>query len=269
MARRLLELKFRVHVWNRTEARARPLADDGALVFPTAAEAVRSADVVLVTVFDADAVLDVLGQVAAAVEPSTIVLQCATVGPAIGEIAETAARLGVTIIDAPFFGNPGPARRGELTLMVAGAPEHKKAAAPVLEALASNIVDVADQPGGASLLKLTCNTWLFGINAMAVQAAVLAESFGLDPELFLRAVSGSKADSEYLHYRAGHLTGKTDEVLSPVRAAVKDLGHARSAAASAGASDILLATLQEIYDRAADGGRGDQDATAIRAVFAR
>lgn len=269
MARRLLELKFRVHAWNRTESRARPLEDDGALVFPTAAEAVRSAGVVIVTVYDADAVLDVLGQIAGAVEPGAVVLQSATVGPVIGEIAETATRLGVTIIDAPFYGNPGPARRGELTLMVAGAPEHKKAVTPVLEALASNIVDVADQPGPASLLKLTCNAWLLGTNAMAVQAAVLAESFGLDPELFLRAVSGSKADSEYLHYRADHLTRKTDEVLSPVRAAIKDLGHIRSAAASAGASDILLAPLQEIYDRAVEAGLGDQDSTAIRAVFAR
>lgn len=192
----------------------------------------------------------------------------ATVGTAIGEVLAAGTRLGVAIVDAPFLGNPGPARRGELTFMVAGAPEHKRAAARVLAALATDVVDVADRPRGASLLKLTCNTWLFGMNAMAAQATVLAESFGLDPALFLRAVAGTNADSTYLHYRAAQLTGKSDEVLSPVRAADKDLGHIRSAAAGAGVPELLLATLQAIYDRAADTGLADRDLAAIRAVLA-
>ncbi|WP_198406897.1 NAD(P)-dependent oxidoreductase [Nocardia terpenica] len=269
MAQRLLDVGFTVRAWNRTESRARPLEGEGALVFSTAADAVRTAEVVVVTVFDTPAVLDVLEQIAPALETTAVVLQSATVGSGIAEVVEAGMRLGVRIVDAPFLGNPGPARRGELTLMVAGAPEHKRAAAPVLEALASNLIDVADEPGGASLLKLVCNTWLFGMNAMAAQAAVLAESFGLDPALLLRAVAGTNADSAYLHYRAAQLTGRSDEVLSPVRAAVKDLGHIRSAATAAGVPELLLTALQAIYDRAADAGLADRDLTAVRAVLAR
>lgn len=269
MAQRLLELEFTVRAWNRTESRARPLEGDGALVFATAAEAVRAAEVVLITVFDTDAVLDVLDQIAPALAPNTVVLQSATVGSAINEVIEAAMRLGVTIVDAPFLGNPGPARRGELTFMVAGAAEHKLAAAPVLEALASNVVDVADHPGGASLLKLTCNAWLFGTNVMAAQAAALAESFGLDPALFIDAVTGTNIDSPYLHYKAAQLAGKSDEVFSPIRAAVKDLGHIRAAANAAGVPDLLLATLQRIYDRAVDAGLSDRDLAAVRGVLAR
>ncbi|MFJ7213731.1 NAD(P)-dependent oxidoreductase [Amycolatopsis sp. NPDC098790] len=269
MAQRLRERGFAVRAWNRTEARARPLEADGVLVCPTAAEAVRSADVVLVTVFDAPAVLDVLDQVAPALAPDAIVLQSATVGPDISKVVETAGRLGLALVDAPFLGNPGPARRGELTLMVAGAPEHKRVAAPVVEALASNVVDVADRPGGASLLKLTCNTWLFGTNAMAAQAAVLAESFGLNPALFIQAVTGSNVDSAYLHYRHAQLTGASDEVFSPVRAAVKDLRHIRAAADAAGAPETLLAVLQDVYDRATEAGLGDRDLATVREVLAR
>ncbi|MFI5779595.1 NAD(P)-binding domain-containing protein, partial [Nocardia sp. NPDC051570] len=115
MARRLLELGFAVRAWNRTESRARPLEIEGALVFSTAAEAVRAAEVVIVTVFDTPAVLDVLAQIAPALETNTVVLQSATVGSAIAEVLAAGTRLGVTIVDAPFLGNPGPARRGELT----------------------------------------------------------------------------------------------------------------------------------------------------------
>ncbi|WKE73535.1 NAD(P)-binding domain-containing protein [Streptomyces sp. WP-1] len=267
MARRLRERGFSVRAWNRTEARARPLESDGVAVFPTSAEAVRTADVVLVTVFDATAVLDVIGQIASFVEPGAVVAQCATIGDDIEAVIARAGDLGVPLLDAPFLGNPGPARRGELTIMVAGAPDHKRLASPVFEALATNVVDVADRPGGASRLKLACNTWLFGMNAVAAQAAVLAESFGLDSRLFLRAVSGSNADSAYLHYRSAQLTGATDAVLSPVRAAVKDLAHIRAAAVSAGIPDLLLGRVEQLYTRAADAGLGDRDLTAVRAVL--
>ncbi|WP_432069185.1 NAD(P)-dependent oxidoreductase [Streptomyces sp. AA1529] len=268
MARRLLQTGFPVRVWNRTTSRARPLADDGALICATAAEAVRSTRVVVVTVFDTQAVLDVLRHIAPALEPDTVVVQSATVGGEITEVIETASRLDVPILDAPFLGNPGPAARGELTLMVAGTRPHKVAATPVLEALASHVVDVDDRPGGASLLKLVCNAWLFGMNAMAAQSAVLAEAFGLDPSLFIRAVTGTHADSAYLHYRSAQLTGRSEEALSPVRAAVKDLRHLRAASASAGVPDALLSTIQEIYDRAGAAGLGDRDLASIRDVLA-
>ncbi|WP_116201784.1 NAD(P)-dependent oxidoreductase [Amycolatopsis circi] len=266
MAKRLQEHGFAVRAWNRTESRAQPLAARGVAVFPTAAEAARTADIVLVTVFDTAAVLDVLNQIAPALGPETVVLQSATVGADIEQIVQTAERLGVTLLDTPFLGNP---QRGGLTLMVAGAPEAKRLASPVLEALASTVVDVADRPGGASLLKLACNAWLFGLNAMAAQAAVLTESFGLDFQLFLSAVAGSKADSPYLHYRAAQLTGETDEVLSPVRAAVKDLARIRAAATSAGVPDLLLDRLAQLYTQAADNGLGDHDLAAVRVVLGK
>ncbi|MET9259429.1 NAD(P)-dependent oxidoreductase [Amycolatopsis sp. NPDC004079] len=266
MARRLREHGLAVRAWNRTESRARPLTGHGVAVFPTAAEAVRTAEFVLVTVFDAAAVLEVLREIAPALDAKAVVLQSATVGADIDEIVQTAEQLGVALLDAPFLGNP---KQGGLTLMVAGAAEPKRLASPVLEALASTVVDVADRPGDASLLKLACNTWLFGLNAMAAQAAALTEAFGLDFRLFLDAVAGSKADSPYLHYRAAQLTGETDEVLSPVRAAIKDLAHIRAAATSAGAPDLLLDRLARLYTQAADNGLGDHDLAAIRVVLGK
>lgn len=107
MARRLRERGFPVRAWNRTEARARPLESDGVAVFSTSAEAVRTAEVVLVTVFDAAAVLDVLGQIAPSLEPGAVVAQCATVGGDIEAVVARAGDLGVSLLDAPFLGNPG------------------------------------------------------------------------------------------------------------------------------------------------------------------
>src|SRR6266508_3108894 len=72
MAGSLLRAGFGVRVWNRTREKAEPLAARGASVFGAAAEAVRGADVVLVMVFDADAVVEVMSGAAEASGPRTV-----------------------------------------------------------------------------------------------------------------------------------------------------------------------------------------------------
>src|ERR1700712_4426077 len=82
MARSLLRNGFTVRAWNRTTERAQPLAADGAIVADSAAEAVRGADVVLLMLFDADAVVQTLTDAAPGLSDAVVILQSSTVGPA-------------------------------------------------------------------------------------------------------------------------------------------------------------------------------------------
>jgi len=59
MARNLARSGFAVAAWNRAPEKAKPLGADGALVFESPVMAVDRADVLLTTVSDADAVIDV------------------------------------------------------------------------------------------------------------------------------------------------------------------------------------------------------------------
>ncbi|MBV2187241.1 MAG: NAD(P)-binding domain-containing protein, partial [Rhizobium sp.] len=56
MARRLLKAGFAVTVWNRDPVKAEALSADGAAVSPSAADAVRGADIVFTMLSDGKAV---------------------------------------------------------------------------------------------------------------------------------------------------------------------------------------------------------------------
>lgn len=80
MARNLAAAGLDVRAWNRTRARAQPLAADGVRVTGSPAEAVDGADVVLTMLLDGAAVLDALRQAAGALSPGALFLQMSTVG---------------------------------------------------------------------------------------------------------------------------------------------------------------------------------------------
>ena len=81
MSRSLLRAGHTVRVWNRTAAKAEPLAADGATVAGSPGEAVRGAEVVLVVLFDTAAVLEVLAAASGSAEPEAVWLQASTIGP--------------------------------------------------------------------------------------------------------------------------------------------------------------------------------------------
>src|SRR5436309_452001 len=80
MTRSLLREGHDVTVWNRNADKAKPLADDGARLAGSAAEAVAGADVVITMLFDADAVADVMSGALDHVREGAVWLQTSTVG---------------------------------------------------------------------------------------------------------------------------------------------------------------------------------------------
>lgn len=83
MARSLRRAGLDVTVWNRTRAKAEPLAADGIEVADSIGTAVAGADAVITMLYDADAVLAVEDEVTTALSGQVVWLQSATVGVAI------------------------------------------------------------------------------------------------------------------------------------------------------------------------------------------
>src|SRR6185312_10857153 len=80
MARNLIKAGHTVRVWNRSADKAEPLADDGAVVAPSPAEAVRDADVVLSMLYDGAAVRDVMREAFPALRAGAAWVQSTTAG---------------------------------------------------------------------------------------------------------------------------------------------------------------------------------------------
>jgi len=105
-------------VWNRTASRTERLAEAGAAVASTAAEAVADADLVITSLFGPDAVRE------AVIAPSLIPdgatwVDTTTVSPA--DADEFAAEVP-TYVGVPVVGTLGPARKGTLGVYV-GTPD--------------------------------------------------------------------------------------------------------------------------------------------------
>ena len=114
MSRRLLEAGHTLTVWNRTAERTAPLAELGAAVAVSPAEAAAEADVVITMLASPDALEEVVfGEegLAQGLHAGQILMDMSTVGPdADGSVA---ARLpqSVSMVDAPVRGSLPEANR--------------------------------------------------------------------------------------------------------------------------------------------------------------
>ncbi|MEE1841238.1 MULTISPECIES: NAD(P)-dependent oxidoreductase [unclassified Streptomyces] len=263
MARSLLRAGLDVRAWNRTGAKAAPLAADGATVTETAEEAVRGADVILTMLNDGPAVAAALAAASGGVHAGQILLQSSTVGPDAGvDLAQRAADLGLVYLDAPVSGTRQPAEQGALTVFVAGPSAARAAVDPVLDAIGQRTVWVGEVPGAASRLKLVVNTWVITmVNAIA-ECLNLAEGLGVDPQAFLDAVKGGPLDSSYLHGKSAAVLAGDLTPSFALSTALKDTRLILDAAASAGVRLDLVEASADRFVRAEAAGHGGEDMIA-------
>ncbi|MFH8475528.1 NAD(P)-dependent oxidoreductase [Streptomyces sp. NPDC018000] len=263
MARSLLRAGLDVRAWNRTQAKAAPLAADGATVTETAEEAVRGADVVLTMLNDGPAVATALTAATPGLRVGQVLLQSSTVGlDATADLARRAADLGLVYLDAPVSGTKQPAEQGALTVFVSGPSTARATVDPVLDAIGQRTVWVAEAPGAASRLKLVVNTWVITVVNSVAECLNLAEGLGVAPQTFLDVMKGGPLDSAYLPGKsAAVLSGDLTPSFS-VSNALKDSRLILDAAQTSGVRLDLVAASADRFARAEAGGHGGEDMIA-------
>ena len=269
MARSLAREGHDVTVWNRTPARAQEVAGDGITAKAELSSAVAGAEAVITMLYDADSVLDVAGDLVAALEPDAVWVQATTVGPdGIARIAEAAGSVAGRLLDAPVLGTKQPAESGNLVVLVSGPPAARDRVGPAFDAVGARSLVVGDEIGAASALKLVCNSWVASINAATGQAIGFAAALGLDPRLFLEGIKGGAADSAYAQLKGSIMLDRSwDDPSFALDSVRKDVGLMIDAARSSGLPDDLLSALLAVYDRASERGLGAADMAAVRAGF--
>jgi 3-hydroxyisobutyrate dehydrogenase len=268
IARSLLRAGFDVTVWNRNGDKAAPLADDGATVASDVASAVSGADVVITMLFDTAAVADVMAHALRAVRPDAVWLQTSTVGlDGVNTLATLAEQHGITFVDAPVLGTRQPAEEGKLIVLAGGPEAVRDAVAPVLEAIGARTLWVGEQPGDGHRLKLVANSWVLSVTAATAQAVGMAGDLGLDPQLFLDAISGGPLDCQYAQLK-GKAMIKGDFTPSfTLSGAVKDAVLVQEAMRTTDTNQELMAAEQRLFERAENDGHGDEDMAAVVAAI--
>ena len=266
MARSLAREGHEVRAWNRTRSKADPLAQDGIDVADSVTDAVTGADAVITMLFDADAVLDVAGELTDALGADAVWLQSATVGPdGIARIAQVAG--DTQLLDAPMLGTKEPAEQGKLVPLVSGPQDLIERMQPVLDAIGTKTVVAGGELGRASALKLACNAWILSITAAAAQSIALAQGLGVDPQLFLQAIAGGPSDTPYAQLKGGLMIKGEFTASFGLDGGRKDLGLIDDAARAAGVNVAVIDGVRAVYDAASLDGHGTDDLAAVITAF--
>ncbi|MHC1558175.1 NAD(P)-dependent oxidoreductase [Actinomycetospora sp. C-140] len=264
MARSLLREGHEVTVWNRNPDKAKPLADDGARVADSAAEAVAAADVVITMLFDTESVVDVMDSALDAAREGAVWLQTSTVGiEGARRLTALAEKKGVAIVDAPVIGTKAPAENGKLVILASGPSSLREKVAPVLDAVGSATQWVGEETGQGSRLKLAVNAWVGTMVNGIAQSMALTKALGLEPQAFLDAVAGQAVDAPYVQ-----LKGKAiiDEDFTPsfeLDGMIKDLDLIIAAMDDHGTDSTLARSMRDRGAAASLAGHGADDMAAV------
>jgi 3-hydroxyisobutyrate dehydrogenase len=251
-------------VWNRGPDATRDLADLGAGVADTPADAARRAAIVVTMVTDADVVLSIAKDqgMLAALAPGGIWVQMSTIG--VAGIEQVAALVGaerpdVILIDAPVSGSKDPAEAGQLTIFASGPEAARPRLEPLFDALGQRTVWVG-AVGTGSRLKLVANTWL-ALAAEAVNTSMaLAHGLGLETETVVGTLSGGPLVSPWQAAKLRRIVRGDFSAQFALSLALKDV---RLALAASDDRFQALACLAEEWQEVVDLGLGDQDLTVV------
>ncbi len=263
MGRNMLRAGLPLRAWNRTVAKALALEPDGAQVARTPAEAVGDAQVIVTMLADAEAVADAMQAAAPGLHEGQMWAQVSTVGlTGVAALARLAGEHGLVFVDSPVLGTRQPAEQGRLIVFAAGPDAAKVAVQPVFEAIGSKTVWLGPEPGAASRLKLVVNSWVLAVTSGAAEAIALARGLGVDPQLFVNAVSGGPLDSPYLQTKAGAILKNDFSPSFTAEMAAKDARLIVEAAGSAGVRLDVAAAAAERLRRAVELGHAREDMAA-------
>jgi 3-hydroxyisobutyrate dehydrogenase-like beta-hydroxyacid dehydrogenase len=188
MVRRLLDAKHEVGVYNRTAAKAKPLADAGAKLLPSIAEAARYGDAVYSMLADDAAVEDVVFQNSGLLEslPKGGIHICAgTHGiPAIRRIKKAHADKGQVLICAPMVGRPELVTGGQAGILASGPAAAMAKCKPLFDAIGRRTFEGGTEPEAAAAMKIA-NNFVLGcaIEAMG-EGFSLTRKYGVTPAVF-------------------------------------------------------------------------------------
>lgn len=204
LAGRLLDAGHELTVYNRTRAKAQPLAERGARVVDAVAD-LAGLDVVFTTVSAsadlADVVLGEGGLLSRADVAPGVIVDSSTVSAEVSAQVRSAAALrGTALIAAPVSGNGNAAAAGRLSVVASGPPEAFERVRPYLEVFGRSVT-YAGEGETARLVKLAHNVFLGVVTQALAEVTVLAEKGGVPRAAFLDFLNHSVLGSTFTRYK--------------------------------------------------------------------
>ena len=174
VARALLRGGHRVTLWNRTEARAEPLVQEGAALAPDLSAAIGASPVSIICVDG----YDVTGEILSAPDVDSqmagrTMVQASSGTPQEARDAERCAHAqDAAYLDVNIWAYPDQMGTPDARLVVAGTEEAYHRCESLLEALAGTVVYYGEQVGAAATLESAMSSFYYGAFVSMIHAAL-------------------------------------------------------------------------------------------------
>jgi 3-hydroxyisobutyrate dehydrogenase len=268
MAANWLAKGFQVSVYNRTRAKAEPLAAGGSTIAATPRAAAEGADFIVAMVSDDAASRAVwLGPdgALAGMKPGAIAIESSTLSPEwIRELAAQVRAKGGEFLDAPVGGSRVQANEGKLTFFVGGDAATLAKARPVLDAVGQAVNHLGPVGAGATW-KLINNVMGAAHLAVLSEGLALAARAGIDLNQAVELMRTGVSSSPMVVNKIGRMRERRYE--NPdfaLKLMQKDVGYAEQLAGKLGLTLDMVPATGSVFRRGGAKGLGELDVAAIK-----
>ncbi len=261
IAERIADAGHDVTVWNRTQAKAQPLLDQGLKWADTPRELAANVDLLFTMLTDSRAIQATShgdDGILAGLREGTVWADLSTIAPDVSVgLAEEARQRGAFFLDTPVSGSPATLAAGQMSVMVGGDRAAFEHVETVLHAIGPKVTYIGPN-GQAILTKLAINlTLVVSVTAFA-ESVALVEKAGVNRAAVVDAALKSVIASPVIGYRAPLLVDD-DAVFADVDLQQKDLVFAQELARRLGAAVPTCAATSEMLNAARSTPVRDRD----------
>jgi 3-hydroxyisobutyrate dehydrogenase len=205
MAERLLKAGYDVSVWNRTRAKAEPLAAHGGKIVDKPSD-LSGCDVVFSIVStgkDLEQVVFGKDGLATGAKVPKVLVDCSTIS--VEDSADIRKRLkerGADYMAAPVSGNAKVIKAGRLSAVISGAEASAKSVMPMLEAVAPQGVSYVGEGELARVCKIAHNVMLGVVAENLIEITLLVNKMGVPRHAFLAFLNNGVMGSMFTRYKS-------------------------------------------------------------------
>lgn len=256
-----------VTVWNRSAAKAAPLAARGVKLAGSPSAALAASPVTLAILSDDEAVGSILrSEGAADALAGRILINLGTSAPdAARAFAADVALAGGRYVDGAIQAAPSQMGQPDTPVLLSGDRAAYELAEPLLEILAGNLVYLGEAADAVAYMDLATLSYVYGAYAGFLHGARIAEATGIDPLVYGRLVKDiSPSFGAFFQHQGGVIaSGDFTVSESPMRISIAAVDRIAATSGALGINRELPDLVSGWLERAAARGLADEELAAL------
>src|SRR6266850_466378 len=275
MARRLAKAGCDITVWNRTRAKAEPLAKDGAKIADGLPQ-LAGCDIVFCMVSTYDDVKEVIAGPKGLLSNAKgeggvprMVVECSSISlEGSAELRRILGARGVELLSAPVSGNAKVIKAGKLTFVVSGPKAAYEKARPYLDMIGQGSSYVGEGEL-ARIVKICHNVFLGVVTQSLAEITILAQKAGVPRHAFLDFLNKSVMGSTFTRYKTPAFVNLDFKVTFTPHLLRKDMDLGLDAGREFGVPMPLAALTRDLIQQMIGHGMSEQDFATLLVMQAK